>query len=254
MPLSHHGHERTLRENIILAFSLAGVAGGVNAVGFMELGVFTSNVSGTGTRLGEALARDEHSVAVVCSIILLSFLCGAMTATLLVERARLAKRARYVFALLLETALLSTISIALELVPHRTDLLSTTLIGALSFSMGLQNALVTHISGAVIRTTHLTGIVTDFGIETVRLAFVWRERLRIHGPTGVRPAFRDLEGVPEYQAARLHLTIFLSFLAGGAMGTTTYLHYGRVAMVMPVCMLLALVTYDRWLQSRTRDA
>lgn len=33
-----------------------------------------------------------------------------------------------------------------------------------SFACGMQNALVTTYSGAVVRTTHLTGLFTDFGI------------------------------------------------------------------------------------------
>ena len=35
--------------------------------------------------------------------------------------------------------------------------------------MGLQNALVTRVSGAVVRTTHMTGVLTDIGIELVRM-------------------------------------------------------------------------------------
>lgn len=252
MPLSHHGRHRTHRQNIVLAFALALVAGGVNAIGFIELGEFTSNVSGTGTRLGTAVARNDHHVVTACSILLLSFLCGAMTATLFVERARLARRARYVVALLLEAGLLTAIAVALELFPQRPELLSTLLVGALSFSMGLQNALVTHISGAVIRTTHLTGIVTDIGIESVRVAFAFRERIRQQGWDRIRAVLRELMTLAEFQGARLHVTIFLSFLTGGALGTLTYLYFGRVAMATPVCILLALVAYDKWVQRQGR--
>jgi len=35
----------------------------------------------------------------------------------------------------------------------------------LCFIMGLQNAVITKISHAEIRTTHVTGLVTDVGIE-----------------------------------------------------------------------------------------
>lgn len=39
----------------------------------------------------------------------------------------------------------------------------------LCFTMGRQNAIVTKISDAVIRTTHMTGMVTDIGIALGRL-------------------------------------------------------------------------------------
>ena len=41
----------------------------------------------------------------------------------------------------------------------------------LLFAMGLQNSLVTRISDAVVRTTHLTGLFTDLGIELSQLFF-----------------------------------------------------------------------------------
>src|SRR5699024_2286813 len=41
----------------------------------------------------------------------------------------------------------------------------------LLFSMGLQNSLVTTISNATVRTTHLTGLFTDLGIELSQLFF-----------------------------------------------------------------------------------
>lgn len=42
---------------------------------------------------------------------------------------------------------------------------------SLLFSMGLQNSLVTTISSARVRTTHLTGLFTDLGIELSQLFF-----------------------------------------------------------------------------------
>ncbi|WP_316568022.1 DUF1275 family protein [Myxococcus sp. MxC21-1] len=47
--------------------------------------------------------------------------------------------------------------------------------------MGLQNALVTRVSGAVVRTTHITGILTDIGIQVVRLGSWLREGTRGQG-------------------------------------------------------------------------
>jgi hypothetical protein len=61
----------------------------------------------------------------------------------------------------------------------------------LCFIMGLQNALITKISNAEIRTTHVTGLVTDIGIELGKLLYfngadaptkivANRRKLRIH--------------------------------------------------------------------------
>ncbi|WP_394331199.1 DUF1275 family protein [Chryseobacterium luteum] len=37
--------------------------------------------------------------------------------------------------------------------------------------MGLQNALVTRVSQSVVRTTHLTGLFTDLGMDLSKLFF-----------------------------------------------------------------------------------
>ena len=39
------------------------------------------------------------------------------------------------------------------------------------FAMGIQNAMVTKISQSTVRTTHLTGLFTDLGIELSQLFF-----------------------------------------------------------------------------------
>jgi uncharacterized membrane protein YoaK (UPF0700 family) len=253
MPLSHHGPSRSTRENLVLAFALASVAGIVNSIGFFELAVFTSNMSGNSTRLGEALATNNSALVVQTVIILASFLFGAMTATLLAERARLQHRARYVVALILEAAVLTGATLALEFLPERNIDFVHALSAALAFSMGLQNALVTHISGAVVRTTHLTGIVTDFGIEMVHLGFHIREKVRERGLRSLAKIATTLHEAPDFYKARLHMTIFLSFLAGGAIGTTLHFHVGRPAMALPVMILVALVIYDQWLQQKWRQ-
>lgn len=252
MPLSHHGQSRSARENLILAFSLASVAGIVNAVGFFELSVFTSNMSGHSTRLGESLATHNTQLAFQSVIILCSFLAGAMTATFLAELARVQQRARYVIALLLEAVVLCGATLAIEFVADPSAQVVYAISSALAFAMGLQNALVTHISGAVVRTTHLTGIVTDFGIELVHLGFNLRRKLERSGGRGLWSALLSLKNDETFYKARLHSTIFLSFLSGGAMGTALHLNVGRPAMALPVLILVSLVIYDQWLQNQWR--
>ena len=44
----------------------------------------------------------------------------------------------------------------------------------LCYIMGLQNAVITKISNAEIRTTHITGLVTDLGIEIGKMLYLNR--------------------------------------------------------------------------------
>ncbi|GGD08131.1 hypothetical protein GCM10007231_03610 [Nocardioides daphniae] len=100
-------------------------------------------------------------------------------------------------------------------------------IGVLCFTMGMQNAVITKISFAQIRTTHVTGMVTDIGIELGKLAY----RHRRHDLDPVVADVRKL-GV-------LSLLVGL-FFVGGVLGTLGYLEFGFAVVVpLALCLLAA---------------
>ena len=110
--------------------------------------------------------------------------------------------------------------------------------------MGLQNALVTKISGAVVRTTHLTGITTDFGIEIVRLCYWYQERAKGLGLVGKLELLHRCMRDPEAHRAWLHFSIFFSFFFGATVGPLLYLQGGHLTMALPCAVLLILVWTD----------
>ena len=74
----------------------------------------------------------------------------------------------YRIPILIESIILITVAIfGQELTMLRPNIIAY----ALLFAMGLQNSLVTTISNATVRTTHLTGLFTDLGIELSQLFF-----------------------------------------------------------------------------------
>lgn len=244
--LSHEGKERSFAENTILAVALSGVAGAVNATGFFAVGTYTSHVTGHLAKVGDEVAQGRMHLAREALFLILFFLAGAMVATVLVETAkRVSGRGHYTVPLLIECAVLSVVTIAAVAGGARVPFLLFVMTGMLSFAMGLQNALVTKISRAVVRTTHLTGVVTDLGIEIVRLVFWFRDRSMGSSMSGklrhVRQSLRD----PEMHKVWLHLTIILSFGGGAIAGPTIYMKYGMAAMALPCVMLLMLVAVDQ---------
>ena len=57
----------------------------------------------------------------------------------------------------------------------------------LCFIMGMHNTIVTKLSGGLLRSTHMTGIATDIGIELAKLSYYGREsmpKVRMCAPTG----------------------------------------------------------------------
>jgi uncharacterized membrane protein YoaK (UPF0700 family) len=96
----------------------------------------------------------------------------------------------------------------------------------LCFAMGLQNSLVTRLSGAVVRTTHLTGVVTDLGIEAARWVRAWRARFEL--VAGDAPRRGNMI---------LLLTIFSAFAIGSVVGALVAVRWGQLAMLVPTLAL-----------------
>lgn len=232
---------RAARTVVVLA--LACVAGMVNATGFFAVGTNTSHVTGHVSMVGEELARDNPATAFHFLLLVLFFIGGAFLATLFVEKARRFGRARYVAALMVEAILLLAFTATSALIREKGPGDWLFLTAMLSIAMGMQNALVTRISGAVVRTTHLTGVATDIGIELARLVYWLRRRARFFAPLQLVLEFTREE---ELRKLRLHLMLFLSFLGGAVLGPVLYLELGHGAMLAPGLILVVLVMLDRF--------
>lgn len=194
------------------AFSLALLAGFVNAIGFLGFRhEAVSHISGSATQLGVSLTELDGSTTHLL-LVLLSFVIGASISGFLIEGTALKMGRHYSSALMLEAMLLLMAMIAL----NRGSPLGHHFASA---ACGLQNALVTTYSGATIRTTHVTGIVTDLGLMI-----------------GAR-----LRGKPfDRRKAFLFLLIVFGFIGGGLLGTVGYGHWKFHALAVPALIALAL--------------
>ena len=99
----------------------------------------------------------------------------------------------------------------------------------LCFTMGLQNAVITKISGSVVRTTHLTGVITDLGIELGKRVYWNRAE-----DASLAPVVADRE-----RMATLALLV-VSFFLGGVLGAIGFKHFGYLATLPLAGMLLFL--------------
>jgi uncharacterized membrane protein YoaK (UPF0700 family) len=100
----------------------------------------------------------------------------------------------------------------------------------LCFVMGLQNAIVTKVSDAEIRTTHMTGVITDIGIELGKLLY-WNKS-KVANVNGYVKANRE--------KLKTHLFIFGMFLVGGIIGAISFKKVGYIS-VIPLSLSIALI-------------
>ena len=236
-------HRAQLERNV-LATVLPAIAGAVNASGFFAVGTYTSHMTGIVSRAGDELAERHFWLASRAVLFLACFISGAMISTGLVLYARKRAQAPFWRPLLIEAAILfcfASINVGSGhgRGAHVNSFVMTAL---LCVGMGVQNALVTKLSGARIRTTHLTGVSTDMGIELTRVLQHWREQAA-GGPLRLRALAEVSRGV-EGRHLRLHLRVLGCFFFGAVAGPVLYLALGHWAMLIPVGFLCGLAVFD----------
>lgn len=219
------GRERTLTANRHLARYLAFIAGAVNAGGFLAVRQYTSHMSGVLSSVAENTALGEFPPAFAGFMALLAFSCGAASTALLVRWARARRlQSEYALPLALEATLMLLFGLNGS-ASTQHEVFGNILL--LCFTMGLQNAIVTKLSGAVIRTTHITGMVTDIGIKLGRMAFAVLERKPVS------------ESVDVGQLTLL-LSLIALFFVGGVVGALGFRRLGFIFSVPLAAMLLCL--------------
>lgn len=233
--------QRTPQADLKLGTVLAFVAGAANAGGFLAVGQYTSHMTGMLSSLADNLVLGQFVLVGAGLASVLAFLFGAMSTAWLVNWGmRRQLRSAYGLPLLIEAVLLLVFGLfgaAMSL--WHTVFLPVTVV-LLCFIMGLQNAVITKISQARIRTTHVTGLVTDLGIELGKLLYVNRH-------PDMQPVRADRERL------RVHAQLVLSFLSGGVAGALGFKHLGYVSTVPLALMLLLLVlrpALDDWQRLR----
>lgn len=196
-------------------FFLALIAGSVNAIGILGFAhEAVSHLSGTATLLAISASSNTPSPPLHLAGIMLSFLIGAMVSGILIGDQSLQLGRRYGWALALESALLLASMFALNAQSTSGHFFA-------SAACGLQNAMATTYSGAVIRTTHVTGLFTDLGL----LLGHW------------------LRGTPfQHKKAILLSMLIAGFVCGGVVGTLLYRSFAYSALLFPAlgCLSLAI--------------
>lgn len=225
------GRRRTQSANRQLGGVLAAIAGAINAGGFLAVQRYTSHMTGIVSSVADDLAIGSLALALGGLASLASFVSGAACTALLINWARRRRlHSKYALALMFEAALLLLFGLVGANLKSFAQLLVPSTVLLLCFIMGLQNAIITKISGAEIRTTHMTGIATDIGIELGRLIY-WNRNETANSVHFVR-ANRD--------KLFIHFTILTLFFVGGVAGALAFKAMGFAATV-PIACALALL-------------
>ncbi|WP_158932046.1 YoaK family protein [Acidisphaera sp. S103] len=223
--LVREGIDRDDTTDLRLASLLAAVAGALNAAAFYAVGFFSANMTGNVSTLSGRLATGQFGSGLFYLAILLAFVAGAASSAWLISAGRRRGiQGIYAFSIFTEAVLLMGLGGAdLWLLDVRRV---PVMVLGLAFLMGLQNAVVTRISGARVRTTHISGMATDIGIELATALDILRGRVPSE------------EASQNWTRLRLHLCTVLSFLVGGVIGVLVYRAVGGWLLIGASAILL----------------
>ena len=217
--------------NMVLGGLMACVAGAVNAGGFLAIQKYTSHMTGIISGIADDLIVSEARLVLAGVAALACFVAGAATTSIFINWARrYALHSEYALSLMLEALLLLAFGLLGANLNILVEVFVPTTVLLLCFIMGLQNAMMTKVSKAEIRTTHMTGIVTDIGIELGRLLY-WNKSKHHPPEQNVRANRKKLF---------IHFSIFASFLLGGILGAVSFKQVGYFTTV-PIALFLMLL-------------
>ena len=222
----HQGNTRTLSHNKKIASLLSFVAGVVNVAGFIAIQRLTTNVTGHFAYFVDEVFKLHFAESFIYFLYILFFFLGSFFSSLFVEIIS-RKNEQYIFVIpaIIESVILFAMAIFGNILIHESpNILACTLL----FAMGLQNSLVTRISNAVVRTTHLTGLFTDLGIELSQLFFYKEEEQKNKLVTTIK----------------LRLRIIVFFFIGGLTGGILYGYLNLYVLFIPAIMLIIGLFYD----------
>jgi len=203
---------------------LACIAGMINAIGFLGYShQAVTHLTGTTSLLAIALYELNTAALLHLGFVIASFFLGAALSGMIIERESLRLGRRYGVALAIEGLLLVA---AAFLMRGRLEA------GAYlaSAACGLQNAMASTYSGTLLRTTHLTGMITDLG-------------------SAVGHALRGLE--VDHLRMKLCLLVVSSFALGGIGGAALFHYFQSDALFFPAFFTLFIaLAYTSYAQSQ----
>jgi uncharacterized membrane protein YoaK (UPF0700 family) len=185
-------------------------------------------MSGIVSAMSDNVALHDTGAVLAGGGALVSFLAGAACTAVMVNWARRRKlEGVYAMPLMVEAGLLLVFGLTGGHLKEHHWLFVPATVMLLCFTMGLQNAIITKISHAEIRTTHVTGMVTDIGIELGKWAY-WS---RMEGAPRVQPNWMKL---------KLLSGLVGLFFSGGVMGAVGFKHLGFAAALPLAAGLVVL--------------
>ena len=220
--------ERSLKENLLLASTTALAAGITNVAGMIAFLAFTTNVTGHVANLARHIVEQNYREIIVFGIWLLLFFAGAFLTSFIIRSYKhVSDYKAHSIPVIIEIVVLLFVALYGHNFYSETTLEREIVIGSIMFAMGLQNSLVSTVSGGLIKTSHLTGLFTDLGGDIAE----W-----LHPKAKKTTTVRN--------KIYIRLTILGFYISGAIVGGLLFDLIGFAIFYIVPVILLVILYYD----------
>lgn len=238
---------------LLVAPALAGVAGFVDAVGYITLrGLFVAHMSGNSVKLGVRVGHGDLAAAAPAGAAVLLFVAGVAAGTVAAELAARRKMRAVAAPLLgLQAALIAafmlygrTVVVGRQVSGH--SLSGFYVLAALAvLSMGMQTAALRQLGGRTLSTTYVTGVLTSFTQELTNYCFWLRDGSHRNERTSFLSHTLRLGSRSDSRGrAGLLGAIFLVYVGGAVLGSFSDSRIALWALLAPLAILAATIAID----------
>ncbi|WP_194761839.1 YoaK family protein [Pantoea ananatis] len=220
---------RSHSEDRHLALTMATTAGMLNTMALCAFGIFPSHMSGNTSQISAEVFSSNFSKLTLLIGLIAAFLAGCTIARLITLLGEMLKiRTIFCIILILEGVILATASLFESL--FYSPLHNSGLLATMAFMMGLHNTTSTQLSNGRVRSTHITGTITDVGIALG--TYIWSF---IIPKTLCNRYFA-------YKQLCTHLITIVCFLSGCITGMLLFKGYAFRAMLAIAIILIIYAT------------
>lgn len=228
-----------LSENRFTWSLLAFQGGFINVGGFLTVHIFVSHITGFSAHFSTQVVSGNFIESFYFLLVPLFFLAGAFLSSIFTEVRKQRKQSPVYIHILfilsflfLVVATLGKLGFFGSFGEEFQSFRDFILLSVLSFSCGVQNAIFTHYSKSIIRTTHLTGITTDLGI-------------------GLAKSIISKDHSENY-LNKIRINLILSFIIGSLFGVAIFPHLHFLSFLFP--SLISLFIGIKLFKSRKKLA
>ena len=216
----------------LLGYLMALLAGAINAGGFFAVAGYTSHITGHLSNAADEFALGRWQTGLLALAGVLAYLTGAThSGWIILWAKRFRFHSSYALSMWMEALYLLLFGLLGVALSHIGSAMVPPTVLFLSFIMGMHNTVMTVLSGGAIRSTHMTGTVTDLGIELAKVLYYRRD-------TNPR--------LPDVKVNRPKMALFTgtvaSFVIGGIIGAWGY-HQIGYHFTLPVSAMLFMLGF-----------